>query len=571
MDEPLYLAIRALIAGQPQTAAELITSGDGRLFQRLQLEEVPIALDAVRALLESSETKGAAQLLGQVVRALETMDMPASTRLELTDCEIEVELAQDHPDWAQVSLKSALTWLSEKYGDDAPELIAPLERLITLVERFGPAADLVAHRAHLQHLRDLQANRETEATGPPATPRSFRAGRSEVPLKLLDIFYVTHRSRTHSPDLLRFYSGRRGELEFGSAQVAVRVDPQIAQLASKRIFRLEFRQKAADFACLRQITPSQGANAFYKQIHAALDRTRRREVFLFIHGFNVSFRGGLERAAKMSVDLDVEGATVLYSWPSQASLLSYFVDRNNRLHQYIEDLASAIAAIAQEMRPASLLLVAHSMGNEFLLGALQLLHQRFGKTLSISDVVFASPDVDRQDFISRVSPLVSMAGRMTLYASKKDRALQISQLLQSYERAGHADKPAIVPGIDTIDTTFASGGLLGHADFSGAALDDLRALAWTHLTPEKRPMLAPVGETEARIWRMLSASLNELAVESDAFGKALTLARYLDTAAPAFAQSTLLSADPDNQILLAKGRRLVECLNAIMPEFRLLG
>jgi hypothetical protein len=248
-------------------------------------------------------------------------------------------------------------------------------------------------------------------------------------------------------------------------------------------------------------------------------------------------------------------------------VLSYFVDRNNLLERYVDDLATVLERVATELRPASLLLIAHSMGNDFLLSALQVLRRKLA-TVHVSDIVFASPDVDREDFVNRVTPLVSMADRVTLYASKRDWALQISKFLQSYERAGDASTPTVVPGIDTIDTTFASKGLLGHADFAGSALDDLRAIAWTRLSPDRRALLAPVVLDNGMLWRMLSPSLQELAVESHAFGAALTLARRIGAGAMEFAQAALARSRSEDQVVLAKGRRLVEILATVLNALR---
>ena len=519
IEQPIHNVARLLAHGRTEDAIRHISEwranaatlfvGNGALDEDIQL-----SLDVAQELLNSANTGAAASIIDSLRRSISGQTLPASTCIDVASLEVEIALARSRPDVAINVLTALDKTLSESFGGTCDELVGPLERLIGLLESEGQLVKADPYRTRLDAVKDARKYREfrDRTTMGPALGETWK--KSSESLRLVDIFYFTHRARVNFPTAMRFYSGRRGHLEFGVAQAAVREDPGLSALPADRMLRLEFRDNAADVAFLREVRPLAGADQFLSEMRSELARSGRSEVLLFVHGFNVSFRAALERSAKTAVDLDIDGATVLYSWPSQASVLSYFVDRNNVLERYVEDLATVLATIATELRPASLLLIAHSMGNEFLLSALQVLHRKLGGAFHASDVVFASPDVDREDFVNRVTPLVSMADRMTLYASKRDRPLQISEFLQSYDRAGNASTPALVPGIDTIDTTFASKGLLGHADFAGSALDDLRAITWTLLPPDRRALLAPTARDDGTLWRMLSPSLQELMVES---------------------------------------------------------
>ena len=50
---------------------------------------------------------------------------------------------------------------------------------------------------------------------------------------------------------------------------------------------------------------------FFNVAAASLMRSRRKEVRVYIHGFNTDFRSGLERAAQLAVDLEIDGARSL--------------------------------------------------------------------------------------------------------------------------------------------------------------------------------------------------------------------------------------------------------------------
>ena len=573
IEQPIHSIARLLAHGRTRDALQFITEQMAKTSQSLfghevTDEDIQLSLEVAQSLLDSANADAAAAIIESLGRATSGQTLPASTCIEVASLSVEVALARDQPDAAIDVLTALENSLSERFGQTSDELAGPLERLIALLQSAGQLANAGLYRARLDEVKNAREDRELRNRTTMGPARAKDRKKPDETLRLVDVFYFTHRARVNAPTSMQFYTGRRGDLEFGIAQAAVRENPSLSALPTDQILRLEFRDNAADAAFLREVQPLAGADTFFAQMMSTLTRSGRSEVLLFVHGFNVSFRAAVERSAQIAVDLDIDGAAALYSWPSQASVFSYFVDRNNLLERYAEDLAMVLARIATELRPASLLLIAHSMGNEFLLSALQVIHRKLGGTFHASDVVFASPDVDREDFVNRVTPLVSVADRMTLYASKRDRALKISEFLQSYDRAGNASTPALVPGIDTIDTTFASKGLIGHADFAGSALDDLRAVAWTLLPPDQRALLAPAALDNGTLWRMLSPSLQELTVESHAFGAALTLARRMDSAAMGFAQAALAKSRSPDQFVLAKGRRLVEMLATVLPALR---
>lgn len=572
IEKPIYNIARLLAHGRMEDAIRLVTERTANaapffVGNGVSEEDVQLSLNVVQVFLDLGSTDAAASVVESLRRAISDQTLPASTFIDVASLEVEIALASGRPDFAIGVLTDLEKSLADRFGNTCDELVGPLQRLIALLESDDQLAKAGTYRARLDAIKNARDYRDSKArtTMGPA-PDDWKKSRET--LRLVDVFYFTHRARVKAPTAMQFYGGRRGTLEFGIAQAAVREDSGLSALPANRILRLEFRDEAADAAFLREVRPLAGADPFFAEMRSAITRSERSEVLLFIHGFNVSFRAAVERSAKTAVDLDIDGATVLYSWPSQASIVSYFVDRNNLLQRYVEDLATVLERIATELRPASLLLIAHSMGNEFLLSVLEVLHRNLGEAFHASDIVFASPDVDREDFVHRVTPLVSMADRMTLYASKRDRALQISEFLQSYDRAGNASTPALVPGIDTIDTTFATKGLLGHADFAGSALDDLRAVAWTLLPPDGRALLAPAALDNGTLWRMLSPSLQELTVESHAFGAALTLARRMGSEAIGFAQAALARSRSPDQLVLAKGKRLVETLPKVLPALR---
>jgi esterase/lipase superfamily enzyme len=233
------------------------------------------------------------------------------------------------------------------------------------------------------------------------------------------------------------------------------------------------------------------------------------------------------RAAQLSVDLEIDGATVLYSWPSQASLLGYVSDGNQRLDDYVEDLRALLMGVATQTKARRVHLVAHSMGAAFLLDALLAAMRQLpaGAPAPFGEIVFASPDVGLANFRSRVQRVRPLGHRVTVYTSRKDKALEISRFVNNEDRAG-ADAAAIaLPGVECIDTTAASQGLIGHTDFAMTALDDVRSVIWLGLAPgRRRAILREEASPVAPYWRF---AFESAAGDDGPFRSALFWARRI--------------------------------------------
>jgi hypothetical protein len=139
------------------------------------------------------------------------------------------------------------------------------------------------------------------------------------------------------------------------------------------------------------------------------------------------------------------------------------------------------------------------MGNRPLMAALKLLDEPdLQRPPMFDEIVFAAADVGVREFDDLWPSINRLGERFTLYASGRDKALMLSQRINGMQRIGDASPIIVRPGLQTVDTTDASDGLLGHADFAGTALDDFRAIIWLSLAPDRRCVLT--GETGAARW-----------------------------------------------------------------------
>jgi esterase/lipase superfamily enzyme len=195
------------------------------------------------------------------------------------------------------------------------------------------------------------------------------------------------------------------------------------------------------------------------------DASDRRDVLLYVHGFNETFESATLDAARLSDALKFRGNTVLFSWPSRNSVLAYMSDRESAsfsrdaLDDTLDDLLSS-------PNVGRVHIVAHSMGAMLTVEALRQVHARNKGYMSrFGAIVFAAPDIDVDGFSASVRRMGSLTRQMTVISAKDDRALAISASLAGGRRVGRLDKASLEQlGIKVVDSS-GLGGMLGHDSF----------------------------------------------------------------------------------------------------------
>jgi esterase/lipase superfamily enzyme len=310
---------------------------------------------------------------------------------------------------------------------------------------------------------------------------------------------ITVVSRLQTPVVAtrpgRVYGPDRGEMELGTCQVSIPESHQTGEVERPSIFRLEFQEDPERHVVLLNVAPEKD-ESFFAALKARVNTSAKKEVFVFVHGFNVSFDTAARRTAQIAYDLKFEGAPILYSWPSQGNLLDYTVDETNVVWT-VPHLKGFLLNVAQRSGAKSLHLVAHSMGNRALTAALQSLSYELKDSQPMfNEVVLTAPDIDADVFRRDIAPaIVKTASRVTLYASSNDEALALSKKVHGYPRAGESgESMVVVPGIDTIDVSTVDSSLIGHSYYgsNGTVLADLLDLLHDSKPPGERRWLRPM-------------------------------------------------------------------------------
>jgi esterase/lipase superfamily enzyme len=288
------------------------------------------------------------------------------------------------------------------------------------------------------------------------------------------------------------YGNERGKLEFGTCQVSIPWVHQVGEIEQPSLLRLEVRDDVRKHVVLHETT-CQAEDDYYGQLRDRVAAAPRPEVFVFVHGYNVTFDGAARRTAQIAYDVRFAGIPIFFSWPSQGGLLKYTVDENN-VEWAAPHLKQLLLSVVQRSGAQSVNLIAHSMGNRALAAALRDIQRDFqARSTLFNQVILAAPDIDAEIFCRDVAPaLAGTSQRVTLYASSNDQALVASKRVHGYARAGDSGTDlVVVPGVETIDVSLLNTSLLGHSYYgtSNPVLLDIRQLIELALPAAQRQWL----------------------------------------------------------------------------------
>jgi pimeloyl-ACP methyl ester carboxylesterase len=138
------------------------------------------------------------------------------------------------------------------------------------------------------------------------------------------------------------------------------------------------------------------------------------DVLVYVHGYNTTFETAVLDAARLSDGIKFVGDTMMFSWPSRASLLDYGYDRESAMWSR-DALQEVLDGLIASPVVGHIHIVAHSIGTMLTMEALRQLYAQLGEEAvnKIGAVVFASPDIDMDGFsssVQRIGPLEDHRG-----------------------------------------------------------------------------------------------------------------------------------------------------------------
>ena len=251
------------------------------------------------------------------------------------------------------------------------------------------------------------------------------------------------------------------------------------------------------------------AKKFAEAINAKLGRSGN-SIFIWVHGFNTSFKGNLEQIAEFWHFAGTEGAFISYAWPSEFNLFDYDPDKAHALFS-IRGFRLLLEFLAKYTDAHDINILAHSAGSPIVVETLRQMRLKFDeldsavvkKKTKIGRVILAAPDMDLDAFINcSLDGWYQVAEEVNIYMSPEDLALDISEehfegeRLGSIEEIEAEDIPALRrETVWTIDVSAANPSFVGHGYYRNlpwVSADILMALKFG-LNPEKRGLVRPKG------------------------------------------------------------------------------
>jgi esterase/lipase superfamily enzyme len=320
---------------------------------------------------------------------------------------------------------------------------------------------------------------------------------ADANLSYMRVFYSTDREQVTLPGLPPGYGPGRskdGELHYGECEISIPKTHKQGKLESPSIMRLEFSPDPQKHIVLASIE-SLEEEAFLKTVSDAVEASESREAFVFVHGYNVKFEDAARRTGQIAFDLNFVGAPIFYSWPSNGRAEEYTFDETNA--QWSQDhFKRFLCLLAQHVAAAKIHVIAHSMGNRVVCGALKELSLQADNPVALSQIVLAAPDMDADTFKELAAMLGRLSKNVTLYQSSKDKALMASKRIHGNPRAG--EPVLVIQGMDTIDASSVDTDFLGHGYFADtwALLSDIHALL-ANAEPAARRVGMEIRQTAA--------------------------------------------------------------------------
>ena len=358
-------------------------------------------------------------------------------------------------------------------------------RFLAVAVVLAAAALLGAAGCASESARNAQGDKGVEPTedSGPAEHRMF--AELEDRRAVLRVFYGTDRGLTGSLEPNEFYGSERGQIQLGMCEVSIPKNHEEGELESPSIWRFELSEDPEKHIVLTEVKPVNG-RTFLTEMRQMIDQSQAHEAFIFVHGYNVTFRDAARRTAQIAYDLKFDGAPIMYSWPAQGNLKDYSVDEENARWS-VPNVTRFVEGIAQASGARRIHLIAHSMGNRVLTGALHRLAMEHpdGSGPHFNEVVLTAPDIDADVFRKDIAPYISQsADRVTIYASSNDKALLASRALHGNTRLGLAgDYLTTFPelgNVEVIDASEVDTSLfsLGHSYYGSntTVLADLKLL-----------------------------------------------------------------------------------------------
>ncbi len=292
----------------------------------------------------------------------------------------------------------------------------------------------------------------------------FEALPEEYASTLVELIYVTDREpETDEAGNLRYGYGRSNSLAVGTTVVdlgknATWEDLVDASRTQSRIRDFELSLVSIDEFTRMPPTPTPyevidgkvfedheivatrdaGVARLAAEVKRRLALTPRKDVYLYVHGYNNTFEDAAFALAELWHFFGREGLPIVYTWPAgHPGIFGYTYDRESSEFTVFH-LKQVIRWLSEQPEIENIHLIAHSRGTDVALSAFRELviwargaglnpRERF----KIKNFIIAASDLDVQVLSQRVAAeyLALAVDQATVYTSPDDKAIGIAEWL----------------------------------------------------------------------------------------------------------------------------------------------
>jgi len=234
--------------------------------------------------------------------------------------------------------------------------------------------------------------------------------------------------------------------------------------------------------------------ALRQEIARRLAMTPKKEMLIYVHGYNNNFDDATYDLAELWHFTGREGVPLLYTWSAGfGGLTGYAFDRESGEFTVFH-LKQLLRALSRMPEIERIHLLAHSRGTDVTLSAVrELFIEALARGIEprrhyrIDNLIMAAPDVDMEVLGQRAiaEGIGQGVGLITIYTSRGDRAIQLAETLfgghRRLGRAGEGSLPsyAVKLAEQAVNVSVVENrsrrGLIGHGYFTSdpAASSDL--------------------------------------------------------------------------------------------------
>jgi esterase/lipase superfamily enzyme len=279
------------------------------------------------------------------------------------------------------------------------------------------------------------------------------------------ILFATDRAPASSEDPEKYYRNDRGqvvrlglaEIEFGKKEFTWQFARKVSMLKARtdefpvRISNVEEWGIMGstipywfDRDLLGEDDLPDASERFAKAINAQLAVSSKKHVYFYVHGYKVVYENPVLVSAELWHFLGYEGAFVAYAWPSTPSKFAYIKDSDTS-GGFARNFRLLLEFVAQNTDVEEIHIIGYSNGTRLVTRAMEQLALKYqGMTadeiweiLRLRNVILVGSDLDRAVFGSYMADgLLNVARHTSIYMSRYDKALGVSQFLTRKQRLG---------------------------------------------------------------------------------------------------------------------------------------